>query len=88
MVATTVRRLPTAPLLEPGAPQWAVRFAARLNEFFKLRHPQAPSELFIVDFAGLPPPADWIGAQVWVSDKGKVGVSNGVAWVTTDGGVL
>lgn len=88
MVASTVRRIPSPPLLEPGAPQWAVRFAARLNEFFRLRHPQAPSELMIVLFADLPPAADWLGAEVWVSDKGKVGVSNGVAWVTTDGGVL
>ena len=89
MVAPTLyRRTPTAPLLEADAPLWAHRFAQRLNEFFKLRHPQAPSELLIVKFLDLPPAADWQGAQVYVIDKGKVAVSSGAAWVTTDGGPL
>lgn len=88
MVTTTTRRLPSTLLLEPGAPQWAQRLLPRLTEFFRLRHPQAPSELMITTVAELPPAEEWLGAEVWLRDLGKVAVSNGTAWVKTDGGAL
>jgi hypothetical protein len=52
------------------------------------RNPSQPRRLWSVLSTKLPPAANWTGCEVWVSDKLKVGVSNGTAWTQTDGGVL
>lgn len=78
----------TTALLEPASPGWAQRLVLRLVGFFVLSFPVQPVRLWAVIFAKLPPAAEWTGALVWVTDRGKVAVSNGAAWVTTDGGVL
>lgn len=77
-----------APLIDANAPSWAQRFALRLPNIFKSQQPRSPERLAIVLFAELPPAADWIGCQVFVSDKGKVGLSNGLAWTDPAGGAL
>lgn len=77
-----------APLLEPGAPDWAQRFALQVQEAFLGLFPDAPVRLWSVAFADLPDPAKWSGCIVWVSDKAKVGASNGVAWTDAVGGAL
>jgi hypothetical protein len=53
-----------------------------------LQVPGNPVPLPQVAFASLPPAADWTGHQVWVSDKNKVGVSNGTSWTDPAGGAL
>lgn len=83
-----VDRTPSAPLLEPNAPLWAQRLVLRLARTFLNLFPTAPVRLWSALAADLPPAADWTGALVWVSDTGKVAVSNGAAWVQTDGGPL
>lgn len=79
---------PPAPLLEPNAPGWATRFAALLPRTFLGLFPSAPVRLWPVLFADLPPAASWTGCMVYVTDKAKVGLSNGATWTTTTGGVL
>jgi hypothetical protein len=79
-MVTTIRKVPSPPLLEADAPGWARRFAERLNTFFKLRHPQAPNESFICVFADLPPAADWTGCLAYTTD-GRLWFSNGTAWL-------
>ena len=84
-----VSRIPSSSgLLEASAPDWASRMLGRLLNFFVWQNPTIPTTLWAVAQAGLPPAAKWTGAQVWVTDKGKVAVSNGTAWVTTDGAAL
>ena len=77
-----------APLLEPDAPGWAQRFALRLEALFVGRFPKAPVRLQSVLFADLRPAADWTGCIVYVSDKAKVGLSNGTTWTDPAGGAL
>ena len=36
----------------------------------------------------LPDPAAWLGANIYVTDKGCNAVSNGAAWVRPDGSAL
>jgi hypothetical protein len=84
-----VDRTPSsAALVEAGAPMWAQRLGLRLVKTFLNLFPTAPVRLWSVTFANLPPAADWPGAIVYVSDKSKVGVSTGSAWVAADGGPL
>jgi len=77
-----------APLIDPTAPGWARMFALRLNAAFKNASPTGPERLASFTFAQLPPAADWIGCQVYVSDKHKVGLSNGSTWTDPAGGAL
>lgn len=83
-----VDRTPSAVLLEPGAPLWAQRLGLRLAKTYLSLFPTAPVRLWSIPSADLPPPADWPGCIVYVSDKLKVGVSTGAAWVAADGGPL
>lgn len=77
-----------SPVLEPDVPQWMQRYALRLEKAFVNLFPKAPVRLWSVTYANLPPAADWPGCIVFVSDKNKVGLSNGSAWTQTDGGAL
>lgn len=79
---------PSTLLLEPGAPLWAQRLALRLVKTFLHLFPSAPVRLWSVASADLPNASDWPGAIVYVTDKAKVGVSTGAAWVAADGGPL
>lgn len=79
---------PTTLLLETNAPPWARRFRDDIEKTFVSRFPQRPVRLWSVPQAGLPPAEDWPFGVVWVSDLGKLGVSNGVAWVDAVGGPL
>lgn len=79
-MVNTIRHIPSPPLLEPGAPAWAVRFAERCNQFFKLRHPQAPTEIWLTLAVDLPPAAQWTGCLVSVSDLACIAVSDGTNW--------
>jgi hypothetical protein len=78
----------TTALIEPATPGWAQRMVLKLVGFFVLAFPVQPVRLWTATFAQLPLAKEWPGALVWVPDKGKVAVSNGTAWVTTDGGAL
>ena len=71
---------PPAPLLEPGAPPWAQRFALRLEQHFRAAFPSDPVNFWAVDKADLPPAADWRGCLVYVSDQACLGFSDGVSW--------
>lgn len=77
-----------APLLEPTVPDWATRFALRISQSFLGLFPGAPVRLWRVAFADLPDATRWPGSVVYVSDKAKVGLSNGVAWTDAAGGAL
>jgi hypothetical protein len=83
----TARTSP-APLLEPGAPPWAQRFALRLASTFVISYPTAPLRLWSVAKADLPPAADWPGAMVYINDVNKLGVSDGTAWRDAMGGTI
>lgn len=50
--------------------------------------PTKPRRLVPVPEADLPPAADWPGCIVYVSDLGKVGLSDGVTWTDAIGGAL
>lgn len=50
--------------------------------------PAKPTLLWSVLEASLPPAANWLGCICFVSDLGKVAVSNGTAWTDTTGGAL
>lgn len=77
-----------APLLEANAPGYLQRFVLRLHATFLGLFPNAPVRLWSVADAGLPDPAKWAGCVVYVSDKAKVGLSNGASWTDTSGGAL
>lgn len=77
-----------SPLLEPSAPDWAGRFALRLQQFFQPLIPSSPLQLKAFPSTALPAPADWLGCVIYVSDKHKVGLSNGTTWTDPAGGVL
>jgi hypothetical protein len=83
-----VAQTPSAVLVEPGSPPWAQRLGLRLARTFLNLFPTAPVRLWSVTFAELPPAADWPGAICWVTDKSKVAVSSGTAWVSVAGGPL
>jgi hypothetical protein len=51
-----------------------------------LQQPQAPTPLYAVDAAGLPPAADWAGHMVWVSDLPTLAYSDGSGWIRADTG--
>lgn len=76
------------PLIDPSAPEWGRRLALNIANVFKARVPNAPEKLAPFLFAGLPPAASWPGCQVWVTDKNKVGFSNGTTWTDPSGGAL
>jgi hypothetical protein len=69
-----------APLVEPAAPPWAQRFALRLEQHFKPLFPAEPINVWAVTKAELPPPADWRGCMVIVSDQACLAVSDGASW--------
>lgn len=46
----------------------------------ELQQPQAPTRLWSVAQANLPPAADWTGCLVFVSDTGTIAVSDGTTW--------
>lgn len=73
----------------PGVPE-AVR--AILKSFhdaiFALQAPAAPSPLFAVAQAGLPPAAAWPSSLVLVSDLNILAHSDGVHWIRQDTGAV
>lgn len=77
-----------APLIDANAPSWALQFAQRTLNAFKSRSPRSPERLAAFTYAELPPAIDWTGCVVFVSDKNKVGLSNGSAWTDPAGGAL
>lgn len=77
-----------APLIDASAPPWAQRFALSLPNLFVSLFPKSPTRLASFTLAKLPPAADWTGCQVYVSDKAKVGLSNGTTWTDPAGGAL
>jgi hypothetical protein len=81
-------RGPAAPLLEPGAPSWAQRFALRLASTFVISFPTAPIRLWSVVKADLPPAAEWTGALVYLNDLNKLAISDGTAWLDAMGGAV
>jgi hypothetical protein len=83
-----VDRTPSLLLVEPGAPQWAQRLGQRLVKTFLNLFPTAPVRLWKAPQAELPDPAAWAGAILFVSDLGKLAVSDGAAWTDVTGGPL
>lgn len=79
---------PSLLLVEPGAPQWAQRLGLRLVRTFQNLFPTQPTRLWSATAAELPDPAKWTGCTVYVTDKLKVAVSTGAAWVSAGGGPL
>lgn len=77
-----------APLIDPTAPGWARMFALRLAAAFKNADPTGPERLARYASTSLPPAADWLGCQIYVTDKHKVGLSNGTTWTDPAGGAL
>lgn len=75
-------------LIDANAPNWAQKFSLSLDREYVGQFPQAPVRLWGVAQANLPPAEKWTGCLVYVMDLSKVGVSNGTAWVQTDGGAL
>lgn len=75
-------------LIDANAPTWAQKFSLALDREYVGRIPTGPVRLWSVPQANLPPAANSPGSLVFVSDLGKVGLSNGTAWVQTDGGPL
>lgn len=78
----------TTALLEPAAPPWAQRMMLKLVGFFVPVFPVQPVRVWGVAQADLPPAADWPRGIVYVTDLGKLALSNGVAWTDTVGGPL
>ena len=65
----------SAPLVEPGSPPWAGRFALRLQQLFWPTFPTQPMRVWDAgSVADLPPAADWpdcvaiAGGEFWVSN--------------------
>ena len=77
-----------APLIQADAPSWAQRFALSLPNLFKGLSPKSPERLAPFVFTELPPAANWPGCVVYVTDKHKVGLSNGSSWTDPAGGAL
>jgi hypothetical protein len=75
-------------LIDADAPIWAQKFSLSLDQAYVGQFPTAPVKLWGVLQAKLPPAAKYPGCIVYVSDLGKVGLSNGTAWTQTDGGAL
>lgn len=76
----------TAPLIEPGAPPWALRFALRLQQTFWPVFPSQPQRVWNAGpVSALPPPAAWPGAIVQAD--GALWMSDGVAWTMVGSGV-
>jgi hypothetical protein len=75
-------------IIEPDIPQWMQRYINRVDATYVNAFPKAPVRLWSVTQANLPPAAQWPGCIVYVSDKAKVGLSNGTTWTQTDGGAL
>lgn len=80
--------VPSSPLVDAGAPQWAVRLVQRLQAAFQPHVPVSPSYLAAFASTSLPDPDAWRQAVIYVPDKGCVAVSTGAAWVRADGGAL
>ena len=55
---------------------------------YALQSPSAPSRLWPVASADLPPAADWSNCICYVTDKTCVAVSTGSSWVRADGSAL
>ena len=77
-----------APLVDASAPSFLQQFALRLPNIFKSLSPKSPERLASFAYAQLPPAADWVGCIVYVTDKSKVGLSNGASWTDPAGGAL
>lgn len=58
---------------------------SELERDFVSRRPKHPVKLAEFEQARLPNAADWAWCQVAVTDVGCVAVSNGSAWVRSDG---
>ncbi|MBL8774067.1 MAG: hypothetical protein JNK30_21955 [Phenylobacterium sp.] len=59
-----------------------------LERDFVARAPKHPIKLAEFEEASLPDPGRWRWCVVAVTDVGCVAVSNGVAWVRSDGSAL
>lgn len=70
----------TTSLLVPEAPQWAQRFAQRLDLRYQLIWPRQPARNWQTTKAGLPLASDWPGGQVVLTDLNKIAFSDGTIW--------
>jgi hypothetical protein len=67
----------SAPLVEPTAPPWALRFALRLQQMFWPVFPTQPMRVWDAGvLADLPPAADW---------PDTVAVAGGAMWISVGG---
>ncbi len=78
--------------MRPVPPDYPFPLGSILGELqagvMALLNPGRPARLWSVAYADLPPAADWAGCIVYVSDKNKVGLSNGTTWTDPAGGAL
>lgn len=79
------------PPVPPGIPGAAVT-KAHQDAIVQLQSPQSPTREAALDFADLPPAANWKNCRVIVSDKACLAISvpqgAGYAWVRADGSAL
>lgn len=78
--------------MRPIGPSIGFPLSSILDELQKavlaLQTPGRPTALYQVAEADLPPAADWTGCILYVTDKEKVGLSNGTDWTDPAGGAL
>lgn len=75
-------------IVGPEIPAEMRPFAMSVIEAIRaLQAPGSPMPLFASSAATLPPPADWPGCVLRVSDLNILAVSNGLAWIRQDTGV-
>lgn len=78
--------------LDPKTINWGSSLDAQLERLieqsFVKRQPSRPVSFPAFDSASLPSAAQWLGANIYVTDKGCNAVSNGSAWVRPDGSAL
>lgn len=71
----------------PGLPVEVARVLRSHEDAIRqLQRPRAPTPVFTVAAAGLPPAADWTNCVVRVSDLDILAVSNGTSWIRQDNG--
>lgn len=71
----------------PGVPaSVAAILKSHESAILQLREPAAPTRVYALAAADLPPAADWPEHVVWVSDIPTLAQSDGTNWIRADTG--
>lgn len=74
--------------LDASAPEWAKRLVADMEKGYVKAYPTAPVRLPAFVSTDLPKASDYPWCLIAVTDTGVAAMSNGTAWVNTDGSAL